>query len=56
MKIIDYINCDDDNIISRESKMIANVLLSGTPYQIYNYKQISDEVYNKYDCFLLGTL
>lgn len=52
MKIIDYINCNNDNIISKESKMIANVLLSGTPYQIYNYKQISDEVYNKYGCYI----
>lgn len=52
MKIIDYINCDNNDIISKESKMIANVLLSGSPYQIYNYKQISDEVYNKYDCYI----
>lgn len=52
MKIIDYINCDNDDIISKESKMIANVLLSGSPYQIYNYKQISDEVYNKYGCYI----
>ncbi|MBO5385874.1 HNH endonuclease [bacterium] len=52
MKIIDYIDCNNDDIISKESKMIANVLLSGSPYQIYNYKQISDEVYNKYGCYI----
>jgi len=52
MTIKNLINCDNDNIISKEAKMIANLLLSSTPYQIYNYKQISDEVYKTYNCYI----
>src|SRR5574344_2248000 len=49
MAIKNFISCDNDDIIPRQSKMIANVLLSGNGYSIYNYSDISkiiEQVYN----------
>lgn len=52
MEIKDLIKCENDNIIPIQSKMIANLLLSGTPYQIYQYKSVSNDVYNKYNTYI----
>ncbi len=52
MEIKDLIKCEDDNIIPIQSKMIANLLLSGTPYQIYQYKEVSNNIEKKYNCYI----
>lgn len=52
MEIKDIIKCENDNILPIQSKMIANLLLSGSPYQIYQYKDVSNDIYNKYNTYI----
>lgn len=52
MEIKDLIKCENDNIIPIQSKMIANLLLSGTPYQIYQYKYVSEDIEKKYNIYI----
>lgn len=52
MEIKDIIKCENDNILPIQSKMIANLLLSGSPYQIYQYKDVSNDIYNKYNAYI----
>lgn len=52
MEIKNLIKCQNDNIIPIQSKMIANMLLSGTPYQRFQYKDVSDNIYKKYHTYI----
>ena len=52
MQIKDIIKCENDNILPIQSNMIANLLLSGSPYQIYQYKDVSNDIYNKYNAYI----
>ena len=52
MEIKDIIQCKDNNILPIQSKMIANLLLSGSPYQIYRYKDVSNDIYKKYNTYI----
>lgn len=52
MEIKDLIKCDNDEIIPKESKMIANLLLSGNKYSTFSYKQVSDDIQRHYGVYI----
>lgn len=52
MEIKDLIKCENDDIIPIQSKMIANLLLSGSSFQLYTYSFVSDEIYKKYNNYI----
>jgi predicted HNH restriction endonuclease len=52
MEIKDLIKCENNDILPIQSKMIANLLLSGTPYQIYQYKCVSEDIEKKYNTYI----
>lgn len=52
MEIKDLIKCENNDILPIQSKMIANLLLSGTPLQIYQYKYVSEDIEKKYNTYI----